>query len=63
MVQALVVRVRVDVAQHLTVDRRVAQPDHDLRLQMVLALVVAVERILQYLWHTIVVRFREQPPD
>lgn len=63
MVQALVVRVRVDIGQHLTVKRRIAQPDDDLRLQVLLALVVLKEGLAQVVGHSIVVRFRQYPLD
>lgn len=63
VVQALVVGVGVDVAQHLAVDGGVPQPDDDLWLQVVLPLVVPVERVLEELWNAVVVRLRQEPLD
>lgn len=63
VVQALVVWVRVDVAQHLAVDGRVPEPDHDLWLQVVQAFVVPVEGIFEELRHPVVVRLRQEPLD
>lgn len=63
VVQALVVRVGVDVAQHLTVDGSIAESDDDLWLQVVQTFMVPVKRILELFWDTVVVRLRQEPLD
>lgn len=61
VVEALVVRVRVQIRQRLAVKRCVAEPNDDLRLDVIDALVAAIERVLQVVGHLVVERFREQP--
>lgn len=63
VVQALVVWVRVDVAEHLAVDGRIAESDDDLWLEVIETLVVPVEGILEELWNAVVVRFGQEPLD
>lgn len=63
VIEALVVGVAVDVGQHLTVDRGIAESDDNLWLQMLVAVVVSVERLLQLVGDAIVVCLREKPSD
>lgn len=63
VIEALVVGVAVDVGQHLAVDRSIAEADDNLWLQVLVAVVVGIERLLQLVWDAIVVRLREEPSD
>lgn len=61
MIQALIVRITVDVSQHLAIDRRIPQANNNLGLQVVIPIVIWVERVPQLLGNAIVVSFRQQP--
>lgn len=61
MIQALIVRITVDVSQHLAIDRRIPQANNNLGLQVVIPFVIWVERVPQLLGNAIVVSFRQQP--
>lgn len=63
MIEALIVGVAVDVRKHLAVDGGIAETDNNLRLQMLVAVVVSVERLLQLVGDAIVVCLREEPSD
>lgn len=61
MVEALVVGIRVEICERLAVERSVAQANDNLRLDVIDALVVSIEGVLQVVGHLIVERLGEHP--
>jgi hypothetical protein len=58
MIQALIIGITINICEHLTVDRGIAQTDDYLWLEVLIAIVIRVEGIFELFRHSIVVSFR-----